>query len=375
MSASVFDTIVIGGGAIGCAIAFELSKSGQNVAVLEKGTVASGASGVSAAMLEAQLDAHRGEPFLSLALASQELFEPLTRELEETTGMDIQHERCGILQIALTPSERDELRRRYEFQIGKGLPASWLEPREVEESLPQLEGRFLGALFHRKDGQVNASRFTGALAQAARRRGAKVLEGTEVTGFRLDGSRVTGMDTKTGAFGCGSLVIAAGPWSSLLGRMLGLAIPVEPVRGQLVIFETSPAVLPYPVFYGSRYLTPKRDGFLLAGTTTEKAGFDDQPTAEATQAIARDAQAVMPLLKSKPFRGATAGLRPHSPDELPIMGRAPGFDNVFIATGHYRNGILLAPVTARILVSLMQDRTPPLPINAFSAERFKTPAC
>ena len=371
MSSRTFDTLIIGGGAIGCAIAYELSKEGQKVAVLEKRTVAAGASGVSAAMLEAQLDAHRGEPFLSLALASRDLFPGLWQELKELTGIDFQYERCGILQLAGTAPEHRELLRRQDLQVKAGLPVEWLEPEDIENSLPQLEGPFSGALFHAGDGQINASRFTGALAEAARRKGAVIFEDSPVTGFEKQGEKIAGAVTPAGIFRAGQFVLAGGTWSPLLGKLLGFDLPVEPVRGQLVIFEVPRSVLPYPVFKDSRYVVPKADGFLLAGTTTERAGLDERTTPEGVNGIVEDCARLLPLLKSKPMRGATAGLRPQTPDELPLLGPAPHLKNLVIATGHYRNGILLAPITAKIISSVILDRPSPLPLPPFFPNRFQ----
>jgi glycine oxidase len=372
VSSETFDTIILGGGVIGCAIAYELSKNGQKVALVERRTIASGASGVSAAMLEAQLDSYRGEPFLSLALPGRALFPALWEELKDLTGIDFQYELCGILRLAGSAEEREELLKRRDFQRGRGLAVDWLEPEELKRSLPQIQGTFFGGLLHTGDGQVNASRFTRALAEGARRRGTHIFEMTETTGFLREAGGVAGIVCSTGTFQAQYTVIASGPWTPELGKLLPLDIPVEPLRGQLVVFETPEPLLPYPVFLGSRYFVPKKDGLSLAGTTTEKAGFDEKTTQEGVESIVREVTAFLPAIKSRKIRRSVAGLRPHTPDELPILGEVAEAPGLLLATGHYRNGILLAPITAKILSSIiLKTPTPPVSPQSFSLARFQ----
>jgi len=343
------DVLIIGGGVIGSAIAYELQREGAQVTLLERTSIASGASGVSAAMLEAQLDAREEGPFTELALASRALFPDLSQQLNEFTGIDIGYEACGILRLATDDAERRLLRDRLEWQQARGLSAEWLEPDVVALRFPALGGRNTGALFYKDDGQVIASRFTTGLAEGARQYGAVIREGIQVTGFKTNGRRVTEVLTDQGAMSAGQVILAAGPWSAGLARRLNFSLPIEPVRGQMLIYKTVERLLPAPVYTSEGYFTPKIDGTLLVGSTAERVGFTCETTPLGIEKLQSFATKRLPILIDIPYAAAVAGLRPGSlPDNLPAIGPVPDWDNVSVAAGHYRNGILLAPITAKL---------------------------
>ncbi len=363
--------IVIGGGVIGSAIAYELQSQGAQVTLLEKTSIASGASGMSAAMLEAQLDAREEGPFTDLALASRALFPGLSKDLKTQLGLDIGYEACGILRLATDDAERRLLKHRLEWQQVRGLGVEWLEPDQVALRYPRLGGRHTGAIFYVEDGQVIAGRLTSALAEAARRKGAAIHEQVHVSGFKVEGRHVAGVLTENEVYSADAVVLAAGPWSAGLARRLGFALPIEPVRGQMLIFKTEERLLPCPIYTSEGYLTPKSDGTLLVGSTAERVGFSCETTPLGIEKLQSFVAKRLPALMDVPYLGATAGLRPGSlPDNLPAIGPLPDWDNVSVAAGHYRNGILLAPITAKLMAAHLFNHTPPLPHEPFLPARL-----
>lgn len=369
------DVIVVGGGVMGSAIALELSKAGAKVLLLERGNIASGASGMSAAMLEAQLDSRAPGPFSDLAMASRALFPALASELLSLTGVDIGFEACGILQVASNEQELDVLHHQLEWQKDKGWNVEWWDPTTVRTRVAGLAGPVTGGGFFPEDGQVNASRFTSALAEGARRLGAVVREGTAVTGFLTEGRRVIGVEIGSEWFKAEHVVLAAGPWTRPIGFLLQVFLPIEPVRGQLLIFKTPHRLFPSPVYTSEGYIVPKRDGLTLVGTTNERVGFNMETTEEAVDQLRAFVVKRFPALQDQPFAGAVAGLRPAGPpDQLPIIGPIPPWQGLWVASGHYRNGILLAPITAQIIAALILGRTPPIAPDPFLPSRLREPS-
>lgn len=352
-----FDAVVYGGGIIGALSAYEISKSGKRVLLLEKNKFGYGASGNSAAMLELQIDAYRGEPFLSLARASHDLFPSVAQELKEKSGVDIHFERCSILQVALNAGEAGFLEKECARQSGLGLKAQWLSKVEIAKRFPALTREsFGGALFH-EDGRVNGNLFLKAALDAARNSGVAIEESVD---------RPIIDYLKTGA----KIIVATGAWADEVLKPLGVRLGVAPVRGQLMMFETPTPPLPFPVYTKSGgYLTPRADGTTLAGTTVENAGFDSTPTEEGRAKITNIVKSLMPSLLERPVLKMTAGLRPKSPDDLPLLGPLPDHPDVIIAAGHYRNGILLAPITAKIMGALLAGKKSPVGLDPFLPSR------
>jgi glycine oxidase len=326
--------IVVGGGVIGCAVAYELRKRGASVTLLERQRIAAGASYGAAGMLAPQVEASGPGAFLELGLRSRDLFADWQAELPTSFDLDL----SGILRVAHTEKGAAELRRRAEWQRGLGLGARILDPAEVADLCPGLAEAVCGLWV--PDGQVSAHRLTLALAQAAAQRGAELREGVVVTAVRTGG-----VDTTDGRMSAGQVVVAAGAWSGLLTGM-----PVRPVKGQRLLLRQPGRVLGMTTFGDQCYLVPKAGGMVLAGATEEpSAGFDARVTAEAVGKVARAACALLPPLADAELVEAWAGLRPSTPDRLPVLGRLPGFEGVWMATGHFRNGILLSALTGRVM--------------------------
>ncbi len=365
-----YDVIIIGGGIIGAASAYELSKAGAKVLLIEKKHVGAGATGSSAAMLECQIDAHRREPFLSLARASLERFPALAAELKELTQIDVGFEQDGIIQLALTEEEASLLQTEAAYQTHIGLPARWIPMETLQNNFPQLNPIHCGGVLFEKDGQMNGERFLSAFIEGAKRQGTSVIENTGDWKFKRTPNRIEGIETNAATFNADRFLVAAGAWSDQILEPLGLKLGLEPLRGQLLVMDTPKRILPLPLYTKSNgYVTPK-DGYTFVGTTVEKAGFLNTTTPEAKEELMQKGRRLLPQLSRTPARGMTSGLRPGSPDLLPALGRLPGFDNVFIAAGHYRNGILLAPITAKLMADSILSRPLSMDISSFSPLRF-----
>ena len=363
------DVVVIGAGVIGSLCAFRLAKAGANVTLLEREVSGPGASRNSAAMLEAQLDAYRGKPFLPLASASQKLFPALAEELLSLTGINIELEQCGILQAALDENERSSLKSEMQRHIVEGWSARWLEPADIALEFPALTHQAYGAIFYEDDGQVNGINFLEASRKAAAAAGAKVILDAGDVKLWIENGNVKGVEAGERHV-ADAVVVAAGAWTDALIAPLGVRLGIEPVRGQLLWYQTAARMLPAPVYTkNGAYLCPKTRGVMLAGTTTERVGFKGEVTEEGRASIAAAIQKLSPDVAGHDVFTSTAGLRPASPDGLPFLGPLAAHPNVFIASGHHRNGVLLAPITADVITAQVLGGELPLDVSAFSANR------
>ncbi len=353
------DIVVVGGGIAGCAIAYECARRGAAVTLLERDFVGSGATGAAAGMLAPQAEAERPGPALDFGLASRGMFKDLLADLREETGMRVDMDLDGILRLAHAEPSAAELRRRVEWQGALGLQARHCDAAEVRALAPGLGRPPLEAVWL-PDGSVDAFGLVRALALAARARGAAIREGVGLVSLHPP-EVVTTEGVVRGA----AIVLTAGAWTA------GIAsLAVVPVKGQrllLRVWGSAPARL--PLFSDDCYLVPKAGGHWLAGATMEPgAGFDRRVTAGALGDLARAAATLCPGLAAAEPVDFRAGLRPCTPDGLPLLGPVPGLPGVWVATGHCRNGILLAPWTARLLAdALLEGR--PLPA-ACAVDRF-----
>jgi glycine oxidase len=363
------DFIIVGGGVIGCAIAYHLALAGTRVALFERREVAGEASGAAAGMLAPLSESSRPGPFLDLCLASLRLFPALADALRQETGIDIEYLPSGILRAALTEDEERELRHRLEWQRSLGLPLEWVDAAALRRLEPRLAAA-RGALYSPQEHQVSAGRLTQALARAAANRGATLHQGVVVTSLVANGRRVTGVRTSSGKVSGGHVVLAAGPWTGVFARQLGVSLPVRPVRGQMLALADFAMPLRHIVWGEAGYLVPKANGFLFAGATVEDVGFRSATTVRGLREVKRAARGLVPSLAHREIASSWAGLRPGSPDGLPILGPVPGWDGLSVASGHFRNGILLAPITGHLLAQLLTGGKTEMPLAPFSPARF-----
>lgn len=347
------DVVVVGAGAIGCAIANALASQGARVTVLERSRVAAESSGAAAGILAPRVHATAPSMF-DLALASHRLFGPLVEDLRARAGLDSEYVRSGVVDLALDEDDEERLRDKVRWLRESGhSTVEWLPPDAVLAREPHLNPRVRGAFSDADAYHIHPARFTRALSQGAALRGVRLELGVEVTGLERHGPSATGVRTATGVVPAGHVVIAAGAWSSFCGDWIGRSVPVFPVRGQILTLHAVPSPIRSIVFGADAYLFPRVDGSIVVGATIEQVGYDRSLTAGGVSWLLNSIPTLCPALADARFDRAWTGLRPGSPDDLPIVGAAPGWENVTLATGHYRNGIMLAPITAQLVAALV----------------------
>jgi glycine oxidase len=367
---SAADVAVIGGGIIGAACARAAARRGLHVLVLEPGPDPAAASPASAGMLAAQIEP-TDEVLLGLCVRSRDLYDQLAADLKDTTGIDVGFWRGGIASVAFEEAEGDVLKEHVARQRQAGLRCDWLEPADVHERWPGAAPDCCGALFAPEDGAVDPQALTRALLADARRLGA-ALHPVRAEEIRCSGSRVSGVRADGEEIGADRVIVAAGAWSPQLAG-LPRALTVEPVRGQMAMTpwptQLPPAILYY--FHHGYVLTRGKEAIL--GSTMEHAGFDGSVTNEGLAQIFRSAVRLLPALRSLPVERTWAGLRPVTPDGRPILGADPDIAGLLYATGHGRNGVVLAALTGEVIGDLLAksetevDLAPLSPMRAFAA--------
>lgn len=370
-----FDVVVVGGGVIGCSVAYFAARRGASVALFEAESIASGASGAAAGMLNAQAESHSPGPMLDLMLESRRMHKTFSDELREETGLDPEYVWAGTLRVATDEAFAEKLESTYEWQRREGLSAVWLDADEARELEPSLSPDILAGLYFPDEGQVNSPRLVNALALAAAKMGAEIFEGAPVSGFLTDGERVVGVRSVLGDFHAGAVVLAGGSASGILAANLGVEVPVFPVKGEILSVEARRAPISANIWSDACYLVPKRDGRVVIGATEENDVHDRRPTLGGVAKLSGAAAKLVPEVGGLPFRSAWGGLRPGTPDGAPILGVAEGWGNLFIATGHYRNGVLLAPITGEIISALaLGVGEASVDVSAFSHRRLSEAA-
>jgi len=364
------EVVVVGGGVIGASVAFFLAREGVEVTLLERDALAAGASGAAAGMLTPTSEASDAGSFFLWAQRSLAGFERLAEELLERSGVDCEFICSGTLRVAFDEAEALRLRERAERLPGARL--EWLDTTAVRTVEPHAAPTVVGGLFAADEAQVRSPLLARAYAAAARRLGARVETGVEATGVRVASGRIAAVETRGGAWSTPRLVLCAGAWSASGGVWPeGLAPPpVAPVRGQILAVE-SPAPAPATTLLGAGgYVVPKRDGSLVVGATEERVGFDARVTAAGLRRLLATGVRVVPAIADCTFRSAWAGLRPASPDGLPIVGPIPGVEGLAVATGHNRNGVLLSPITGGLVAGWVAGKGTPDDARAFLPSRF-----
>jgi glycine oxidase len=364
------DVAIAGGGVIGCAAAFYLADAGASVTLFERGGLAGAASGAAAGILGPLAEAHRPGPFLDFALEGLRLHRTLAETLPGEAGIDPEYLPTPVLRIALSRSEERALDERLRWQERSGLALRRLTASEARALEPRLSPRVRAAVLSEDERQVNAGLLTQALAEAARRRGAKLSPGAPVTGFVRRRGRVAALRAPAGAVEADAFLLAAGPWTPSLARGLGLDLPVVPRRGQMLAYSLGSSNPRQIVWSEGGYLVPKSGGHLFAGATVEDVGFRPRTTRAGLAGVRRAAVAMLPVLRRMEVASSWAALRPGTPDGLPIIGPLPGWENVFVAAGHFRNGILLGPITGKLIAGLITEGRTQMSLAPFSAARF-----
>lgn len=362
------DTVIIGGGVIGLSIARELSQRGmREVMLIERGELGAEASWAAGGILAPQVEADRPDDFFRLACASRDMYPEFARALDEETGIDPELDTTGTLYLGFAESDEHEMRRRHDWQTREGLRVEWLTGDEARQLEPQISPHTRCALRFPHDYQIENRRLLQALAADNQRRGVTLTTKCAIHAVRIEKDKVVGVESDSGFVSTPLVVVAAGAWTSAVSPA---HFAIEPVRGQMLCFKANPPLARHVIYSSRGYLVPRRDGRLLAGSTSEHAGFEKRVTDDGLKAITSMAVEISPAVESLPLIDSWAGFRPHSEDGLPVLGPDEEVDGLFYATGHYRNGILLAPITAVLIAdSIAGDRDSLL--KTFSPQRFR----
>ncbi len=364
-----YDAVIVGGGAIGLCCAWRAAQRGAGVVVLDRAQPPAGATRVAAGMLAPIGELAFGEPeLLKMTVVAAERYPGFVAELEAASGKGTGYSRHGALHIALDRDEAAELRRVHDLQRSLGLGAEWLPPRRCRELEPGLTPSFNGGVHAPEEAAVDPRRMTVALLAALAGEGVEVRSGVEVAETLLDGERVAGVRTESGEeLRSESVVLATGAWSGEAAWLPESARPpVRPVKGQILELRALDGRAPCERIVASErvYLVPRPDGRLIVGATTEERGFDSTVTAGGVHELLREAYRLLPDIAEMELVEAMAGLRPGTPDNLPLIG--PGaLDGLVLACGHYRNGILLAPLTGEAVAGMLAGE--PLPDSLAAA--------
>ncbi len=363
------EVLVIGGGVIGCSIARELAQAGVAVAILERGEPCREASRAAAGALIARANSPQEGPLLPFKLRSMEMFETLCVEMEDETGIDSGFRKTGGIDLLLTQEEIDGVGEFIEWQTANGIEAERLEDEDIRELESNLSANIEHGIFFPRFTQVRTPWYTKALLASALRSGAHLETHTEVLDFLLEGDRVIGVKTDREECFAGTTILAGGPWSSSLAKLLGREIPGVPVKGQIILLNDRTRPVRHIVHYGKTYLTPRDEGRIVVGSTEEWVGFQRRNTVDGISTLLQSAKTFFPCLNRSSVEDIWHGFRPLTVDGLPYIGGIEGLGGFLCATGHYRSGIILSPITARVVTDLLMGREPSFDIAPFSPNR------
>ena len=362
---------IIGGGAMGCAVAYYLAKAGVRSTIIESEGIATQASGYNAGGLNPLQGAGIPGPLSDIAATTFRMHSDLAQRLEDESGVEYHHKTIAFITVAFDDSDIPEMRETHDiFEAADGFNANWLDATELRRMEPRLNPEAQRGLYAYGNAILSGYEFTLALARAAERMGAEIRQ-SKAVGLRTERNRVTRVTLDDGEIACDAVVIASGPWSAQAGEWLGVNIPVEPYKGEILRLRIDGVMPSYDLSGGGANLHIRADGLLWAGATEERKGFDRQPSEYARRTLMKGATTLMPSLKDAEIARHTACLRPLTPDWLPIVGAAPGWDNAYLATGAGKKGILLAPAIGSAVADIIIDGDTEVPIAGFDVRRFE----
>jgi glycine oxidase len=361
--------MILGGGIIGCALAEELARHGQRVLMIERGRLGAEASTAAAGILAAQMDVPTPGPLFDLCQAARRMYPRWIEHLERRSGISVGYHVDGILYLAMSGREESAMDRQIRWQTKLGLTVERWSRKDVQRHEPAVDGSVKRAFLFPTEAQVDNVRLMQALAAACAHAGVELREQTSIRRLLIREGAVHGVETDQGTLEAPIVVNCLGSWASM-GGAFPLPLPVEPVRGQMLAFRAPKRFLRHAVMSPRAYMVQRRDGRLLVGSTIEFAGFDKVLTLEGMHAILSGLHQMSSVVKTCTFLDAWAGFRPYTKDKLPILGKT-SIDGLYVATGHFRHGILLAPITAKVMAELMLKRgQPSIDLAPFSPQRF-----
>ncbi|WP_194287253.1 glycine oxidase ThiO [Gracilibacillus oryzae] len=361
-----FDQIVVGGGVIGCSIAYQLSKRGYHVLLIESGTIGNGASCAAAGMLGAQAEFSSDSVLFDFARESRALFPELARELKEASGIDIELVQKGMLKLAYTQEQLNQLKKMAKFQENAGETAILLTEKAVLLKERKLAPDFLAGLFLPDDGHVSAPMLTSAFARAAQNHHAVLLEHTQVNEIIEQENGLKGVKTGNGSFYCDKLVMATG---KDMTNWLPDDMAITPVKGECVSIRPDQPLIGSTIFSDGCYLVPKQDGRIIIGATSFPGITDPVVRVKSVEYLLTRAKQILPAIAYAQMENFWTGIRPQTEDGFPYIGEIPGKQGLYVAAGHYRNGILLSPMTGIMMADLIEGKAAEKYTRSFAVDR------
>ena len=355
LSSAARDVIVIGAGVIGCAVGRELARRGARVRIIDARSVGAGATQASAGVLAPYIEAHEHGPLLDLTVRSLAMYDAFIADVRSESGLTVEFRRCGTIEIALDEASAERQRAAQALYARTGVNLRWLGVDEVRQLEPTLPQTVAGALLVPEHGYVAVGQLTDALAWAAMRHGARIETAHRVSAVRQSGSHVEVLTEDGTGWTAEAVVVATGAWSSQLGLAELGTDSVRPIRGQLLRLSWHGRALTHILWGPDCYVVPWLDGTVLVGATMEDVGYDERTTAAGVRDLLDAVCELVPEAWGASFIEARVGLRPATSDGLPVIGRSTAMERVFYATGHFRNGILLAPLTAMLVADLVLE--------------------
>lgn len=365
------DILIIGGGVIGLSIARELRKrAAGKITLLEKGVVGQESSWAAAGMLGPQAEADKADTFFEMCSVSRDLYPEFAAELKDETGLDVELDRSGTLYLSFSEKDSQALDERYRWQSNAGLNVQKLSAADIRKAEPFVSPDVRDGLLFSDDWQVENRKLLSALKKYADLNEIEIRENEKIEELIVEAERVVGARTAAEEFRADTTILATGAWTSLikLGRA-EIPLAIEPVRGQIIAFQTTKRLFCHVIYSHRGYVVPRTDGQILAGSTSESVGFEKATTEIAAIELREMASEIAPGIANLKIADHWSGLRPFAADGLPVMGELSGLENMIVATAHYRNGILLAPITAKLVAEKLAGAEPEY-FSEFSPERF-----
>ncbi|MFW2387997.1 MAG: glycine oxidase ThiO [Polyangiales bacterium] len=364
------DVIVVGGGLMGCTVAYRLAKDGARVLVLERSIPGAEASSAAAGILGPSMESFDDALALQLGRRSRELHAELADELDELLGVDVGFRRCGVLKLAFSAEELVALDTQAASLEIHGVRCHRWSPEELLQEEPSANPDALGALSVSEDAQVEPRKLLSAVALGAERDGVSFRSGSTVHSIEVEAGRARGVQLGDELIEADRIVVAAGSWTTLIPGLPFDSDTIFPVRGQMIATETRPPVFRRIVFGAGGYVVPRPDGRVLCGSTMERVGFERGITFGGMADVIEKATTIAPVLRTAAIVEHWSSFRPGTPDGLPLVGETK-LENLFLASGHHRNGILLAPLTAELIADAMAGKPASRQSDALSPHRFE----